>query len=282
MQFYVLSPIVLILHYKNKLFGYLAVFGFLLINIIVTAVDVYDYGYNPGVIYGLLNSEQFVNSYTKPYTRMAPYLIGILFGFVYRGYVDAKNAKEKAKEIELGKVDDSNLISSKPRQSKITGIEVKLVAWVHVKIFRLISYAVGLTLMLIALWTPYHFETNGPESWSTAEKILFMCSEHILFAFGLVLCFLPMINGYGGPVLRFLTNKYFAVVAKISFSYYLIHPFFIHFFAYNKYECGYLQDSVLLYSLPTTIILSGLSALVLTLVIESPIMGLEKTLLGRR
>ena len=280
MQFYVFSPIVLILHYKNKIFGYSSILALLLVNFIVTAVESAKNDYNPGIIYGLLNNEQFVNSYTKPYFRMGPYLFGLLFGFVFRGYTD-NIAKENDKDFELCSLNDS-MIGLNTHTKYVTNFESKIVNFVHFKAFRVFSYVFGTTLMVAVLYIPYIFETNGPDSWTSFEKVLYLSFEHLLFPFALVVVLMPLIAGYGGVMLKFLTNKYFSVVAKISFSYYLIHPFFIHFFAFNIHQSLYAEDMYMLYPFFGTVFLSLLSATVLTLMLESPVLALEKKLFSRK
>ena len=135
--------------------------------------------------------------------------------------------------------------------------------------------------MLVILFIPYHFETGGPDSWTTGEKATYLAFEHILFSIGIVLILMPMVAGFGGFLLRFLTIKYWSVVAKISFSYYLVHPIFIHYYTLNKHQSAYLQDGDMIYHWFGTMILSTLTATVLTLIIESPVMALEKKIFKR-
>ena len=135
--------------------------------------------------------------------------------------------------------------------------------------------------MMAVLFIPYNFETNGPDSWTTAEKALYLAVEHILFSVGLVLLLMPMIAGFGGLAFKFLTNKYFSVLAKISFSYYMIHPLWIHYFLHNKHQAFYIQDGPILYQFIGTVVLTMISATIITLIIESPVLALEKKLLKR-
>lgn len=282
MQFYLCSPIILILHYKNKLLGYGGLVFLILTNMIITATETAENNYNPGVIYGLLDSYQFTHSYIKPYFRMGAYLVGMMFGCIYRGYVDSISKNEQNRDIELGSVEETHLIPSPSRrQGKLANLEVAMIKWVHVKILRWVGYAFGIFIMLAVLYAPYNFETNGPDSWTLAAKAIYLAFEHIFFSVGLLLCLLPMVVGFGGSMLKLLTYKYLAVVAKISFSYYLIHPVFIHYYTLNKHQSLYLQDGDLIYSFFTTALLSTFTATILTLIIESPIMSLEKKLFRR-
>ena len=283
MQFYLCSPIILILHYKSKILGYGALLTLIAFNMIFTFVEAIENNYNPGVIYGLFDTYQFTHSYIRPYYRMGAYLIGMMFGFIYRGYIDTIAEREKSKDIELGTVEGAPLISTNinKRTSRIATIEVTLVKWIHVKVFRIIAYIIGIALMISILYIPLNFETNGPDSWTTGEKATYLACEHIFFSLGLVLTLMPMVAGFGGFGLKFLTFKYFAVLAKISFSYYLVHPMWLFLYTANMHQSIYLQDGTILYSFFGTVVLTTCTATILTLIIESPIMALEKALFRR-
>jgi peptidoglycan/LPS O-acetylase OafA/YrhL len=274
MQFYVLSPIILILFYKRKSYGYVGLFILLASNILYTGIDSYEKDYNPGVIYGVLSGRQYQDSYIKPYFRMSAYLIGMALGFVYRVYTDHVEFKSNA-DIELGSAQET-LIKPSNNIHKGNKIELNIVNWVHVKRFRVLAYVIGFILMTFILFLPYNFETNGPKSWTTGAKALFLSTEHIFFSIGFIIILIPLLSGYGNLLLKFLTWKYFAVVAKISFSYYLVHPIFIHYYGFNRHQALYLQDMDVLYHFVGTIALSTVTSTVLTLAIESPILALEK------
>ena len=128
-QFYLLSPFILILQYKSKYLGYGALLALIVINMIITIVETIELNYNPGLIYGLLNNSQFTNSYIKPFYRMGPYLIGMIFGFIYRGYHDAIEKQEKNQEgIELHSIGDASLLpQNNHNKGGIANIEVALV-----------------------------------------------------------------------------------------------------------------------------------------------------------
>ena len=282
MQFYVFSPIVLVLHYKSKVLGYSSLLGLLITNFTINFVQAYENDYSPGVTYGLLNNNQFVHSYIKPYCRMGPYIAGMMFGFIYRGYVDSIAKKNEQKEdIEMGSVNQTLFVEKKNRSNFIENLEVTLSKWVYVKLFRIIGFITGVFLMIGVLYLPLNIERNGPDYWSLGTKSLFLGLEHIVFSVGLILFLYPLISGFGESILHFLTNKYFAVAAKISFSFYLVPPLFINYFNFNRHQSLYLQDGYLLYSYPGTVILTTITATILTLAIESPIMALEKKVFRR-
>lgn len=280
-QFYLCSPLILILHYKNKIYGYSALVFLLLVNVIITIVLSAEYDYNPGVRYGLFDTKQFLHSYVRPYFRMNAYIIGMMLGLVYRGYKQAIEAAKERTDIEMQGNEELLRANISARHLGKGNTEVKLIGWVQVRLYRIVAYILGLTMITIIVFGPYNFGNNGTDYWTKGEKLSFLSTEHIVISLGFVLCILPMIEGHGGWMLGLLTSKYFAVAAKISFSYYLIHPMVIQYYIYSHDQSMYLQDLPIIYPWMTTVIISTFFSVLTTLAIESPMMALEKKVFGR-
>lgn len=281
MQFYFLSPLILILHYKNKFYGYIALLVMIIANIITIIIISSENDFNPGAIHGLLDNIQFTHAYIKPYIRIGAFLLGIFLGFVYRGYCDA-TAKTQNTDIELQGKESSLKTPLARRIDRISKFEIMLVSWVKINYLRYFAYILGLFLMTWVTFAPYKIEEDGPEIWSKTERVFFLGFEHFLFCIGFMLCIIPMIEGYGGFVKNFLSNKYFSIAAKISFSYYLVHPLFIYFWTYNSNQVPYMQNLIIWYPFFTMAFFSILSACFLTLALESPFIALEKVLFKRK
>ena len=143
----------------------------------------------------------------------------------------------------------------------------------------MLGYLTGLVLMVFIVFTPYNFENNGPASWNKFEKVVFLAFEHIIFSIGLSLWIIPMINGFGGIFKDFLPSKTMIIIARISVSFYLINPIVILYSSMNVYQGIYYEDSFLIYRWPGTVFLSCLVAILLKLLIESPLLSLKKKLL---
>ena len=112
MQFHFFAPIILLIHYKNKVFGYslilFLIFSSFLFGLIQSIVN----EYNPGVLYGISNMDQFLNNYQKPYTRVGPYLIGIFFGLVYREYTNRAEKRDMG-GFELAEYSNDQFLKKK-------------------------------------------------------------------------------------------------------------------------------------------------------------------------
>lgn len=277
MQFHMMSPIVLILHHKNKRWGYTLLIALTLFNFLCTLIESIVNNYSPGVLYGVSNNDQFIHNYQRPYNRMGPYLLGMIFGFVYRGYVDHLKQTEPG-EFEL-KSTGEGLIHHKHR-CKITAIEVLLTDWVQNTLYRRLAFFTGFITMLSIPFVPYKFDKYGPDYWSTTSKSLFLASEHIGFSLAFILWLLPLTEGFGGIIFRFLSNKWFSVLAKFSFTFYLVHPIVILLYVFNRPNSVFISHFNYFYDWPSTVVYSIICAVGLTICIESPVLALEKYLFG--
>ena len=99
MQFYALSPLVLIPLYKRPKWGICVLVLLLATSITVTAVltALNDYPaipyLNGNITLDKLN-DYYGYIYIKPWSRIGPFLIGMLFGYlIYRGHIKAKLSK---------------------------------------------------------------------------------------------------------------------------------------------------------------------------------------------
>jgi len=148
------SPIVLILYWKNKLWGYICCLVLFFINWLTVGIQSNIHDWNPSYMFGMLREEQFLNNYVKPYARMAPYVLGMMVGFMYRSVVDSKPpaAPKEPMSVELNP--EYNLIQEEAPKARvdrnpITYLEIKALRWVHIPIARYIGYCVGFVLMCV-------------------------------------------------------------------------------------------------------------------------------------
>lgn len=280
MQFYLITPIILILHFKSKKLGYatLAVLSFA--SVLGIFIQSYVNDYSPGVANGIMKKDQFIHFYQRPYNRIGAYLIGMAFGFAYRGFADSK-PKSQGNEIELQVNDSTTGLISGKKQDKITYFETLFIQLPKNKMIRWSFYVVGLVFIVAIVFIPYNFESHDSDYWPKAAKSLYLAIEHLAFCLGFVLCIAPILEGFGGAMKGFLCHKYFAIGAKISFSFYLIHPIVILFHGFNRPDSHYISHFNYWYSLPSTILFTLFFATLATLCVESPMMSLERIVFRR-
>ena len=196
MQFYVITPLVLIPLYYFLPIGLLVGLVLLGAGFLITSVltAVYDYQANTFsfLAYGYVqsNTTQYSYSdmvYTKPWNRIAPYLVGLMVGYIF------------FKNFRLIKI---------PRLVKL-----------------LIYCAMWAVAAFVMFWVVYglYFTWHGHIP-GALENNVYITFTRFLWAVGLALIVIACHNGYGWFVNSFLSMSLWTPLARMTFNAYLVHP----------------------------------------------------------
>jgi len=196
MQFYVISPILLITAYKIFpvsliLNGVLMACGFLVTG---TLVGVYDFQGNSfsAVAYNYTQKASAPTTYTdaiyiKPWGRIGPYLVGIILGYVlYKKY----------------KIPLRSRILNRLVYSSIWGLSTFVAFW-----------------LVYGLYFTWHGHIPSP-----AENIVYITFGRVLWSLCMTGVVFACHNGYGWFVNSFLSMKMWIPLARITYNAYLVHP----------------------------------------------------------
>lgn len=87
---FLITPIFLWLYLKNKKKAKLALLILISASLTLGLIIAYDLEVkaNPPTKGGVSNESDFVWFYIKPYVRLPPYFLGVLFGLLYKEYKD--------------------------------------------------------------------------------------------------------------------------------------------------------------------------------------------------
>ena len=169
------------------------------------------YDYTPGFLYGMSDKGQFLDYYIKPYTRLAPYVIGFACGILFRSYTDASN---KSEELVI----NEEIHMKKDVRSPLNIFKYPVV--------RILGYAISIVLLLICALMPTQLNRNGPDYWSKSSKLFFMIFEHTFSTIAWCLMFMPVLCGHDRFIYKLLAFPLLAPLAKVSFAMYCLHPIF--------------------------------------------------------
>ena len=264
MQFFMISPVILYFHHKaSRWVGWGSISGLIVLNILSGVFISRHYDFSVG---GPPSETQFQQLYTKPYGRCGAYAIGIACGLV----LHSKHFWEKNKE-HYDRF--ASLIAR--------AFDNWMVRWV--------VYAMGAALINIFIflqhsawkdYTSYLEEGESPhDDWEHHNRYLWFGFYRILFILGLSCILLPILLGHGTLVFKFLSASVWTPLARISFATYLIH-YMILYIIFGSLKTGYyLCDANLFTDVLTACICSFAAGLPISLMVESPFMGLERILL---
>lgn len=261
-QFYLLSPIVLYSYYKNKTAGYMISSLLIVSSIMYTIVVSELYMFNPSFIHGLCNNFQSNMIYFKPFSRVTPFLIGGILGFVYL----SKAPKNKKKPVSQAYLHEN--YGERFENFCLNAAMNKSV--------RYTMYVIGICMMTGVGLVGYDLDVNGINHWPQYAKSTVVALQRPCFILGFSFWIMPILLGHCQGLRVFLSAKFFAPLAKISYSVYLIHPVvFNYLFLTGKHAFEADLASWVFHTL-SVVVCANLVSFLVTLLIETPVLSLEK------
>lgn len=249
MQFYILSPLFLILLHKMKYVGHGAMLFFLTGCLTSRMITADYYGMRlPGINTPLNHThEPWADSsplYNKPYTRIAPYLVGM-----WLGYLLVINSNR----VRLGKL--------------------KL----------LVGWCVAITIGISIIYGLYGFYKDFPVTHlgNKSESIIYIGCTRFGWSIALAWVIFVCATGNGGPVNTFLSWKVWAPLGRLTYCAYIVHPAVIFYFGTTMEKTLHYTDLVFVQQYISLVVVSYGVAFVLSMTVEAPMLGLEKVLFKR-
>ncbi|XP_011672917.2 O-acyltransferase like protein [Strongylocentrotus purpuratus] len=244
MQFFIISPIILIILYKNVKAGMALVTTVLLVSLGSLFGVSWYYGYP-------INGQPLYNdhvpdppdadvAYTKPYTRIPPYLVGLVLGyFIF----------------------------------KLRGERVKISKYIAVT---------GWILALASLFAIVYGTWSGSDRYvPQIEAVIYLTFTRV--GWGVAICWIifACLQGYGGPVGVFLEWSFWIPLGRLSYCIYLVHPIVMYSVIFTQQVLFHFTYVSVAYLYVGNVVFSCAAALILSLLVEGPIMGLEKVMFGK-
>ena len=246
MQFFVLSPILLIPLYLKPYLGMAISVLLLLITRIATVVVSVNHEFPVSVTdiaHGKSVSSMhyyYDNYYVMPHSRCGPYVVGILAGYILA----------------------------------VNGGKIKLTRYTNALGWLLATS----TALAIVYGLRGEFSGEAPVSvWTAAFYNGF---SHT--AWGACICWVTFscASGYGGFVNRFLSWPPLEVLARLSYMVYLTHSNVIDVFYQNMDQTFFSKDLTMVIFYLGILCMSYMTAFVLSVMLESPTRALEKIFLS--
>ena len=185
MQFFIISPIFLLLLYHHWKIGFATIGGIMLasIAIIGTLAGVTNLTANLSLNIDQSNMDII---YVKPYGHINAYLIGILLGFVlYKKW------------------------------------RIKCNLWILICFYSLI-WIIAIATCLIIVFGEYKTWNGNP--FTKAENIMYYMFSRTGFSIGIALMIYACHNGFGGVIDKLLSWSFWVPLSKLNYLTYLVHP----------------------------------------------------------
>lgn len=185
--------------------------------------------------------------YYKPYIRVSAYMMGMWSGMLYNEW--------KAKNEAVCRFVD-----------RITGSVL----------IRVVFYIVGIALISTVVWVVVPYQ-RLEVSWSNVGQGFYNSLNRVAFLLGIMLLTFPAMFGCkNDPVHIILGNWVWSPIAKVSFCMYLMHFIAVLMGIFSNRMDMYWQYTTMIYSFIADVVWSILLATLLSVMVESPILGMEK------
>lgn len=257
MQFYVVSPVILLVMYflnknlRSATQRHLAVFLFIsclcFISFVITGtlIGYYDLPTLQSAT-GLPGNPRQKNGgkysdyvYGKPYTRIPPYLVGIFLGYML------------SKEIKLTRA----------------------------KLVTLSGWAAAIIVGLAVVYGPWHVFKPDGHFFNDAENVIYGTFFRWAFTAAVAWVVYACHNNCGGLVNKFLSWRFWIPLSRLTFGAYLLHPLVLVYF-YTVHQKSFLyQDNLMVFNFTAVTVISYASAFIFALLVEYPVQNLEKIIL---
>ena len=249
-QMFLLSPFICWIYLNNKQRGLKLIWAFFFFCVVAS----YYESVNTGVTYLLApnmksdTSDYMFDAYANPLVRMSPYIVGLYFGCLFRDYKNGEN----------------NLFTTLKNSDSRS----------------LISFVSGFALLLFIVFYPRTIQTG--EKWTDGFSMSWGVFGRPFFAVAIFLMTGPGLAGNLKPLTYFLNNYYFTLIARISYTGYLVHYIFVMITIANSDQIrGFSEGSAMALSI-SNFGFSFFGAIALHLFVEKPFVNIESKIINRK
>ena len=235
-QFFIVSPIFVLLLYHCWRIGFATIGGIMLasIAIIGTFVGIANINANLFLTPDLTGWD---NIYSKPYCRINAYLIGVLLGFVlYKKW------------------------------------RVKCDLWILICFYSLMwIIAIGSCLVIVF----GQYKTWNGHPFTKSENIMYFMFSYTVFSTGVALMIYACHNGFGGVINKLLSFSFWVPLSNLNYMTYLVHPIVLTLM-YRTMRVQFIYtDWLLILLFASAVVLSYSLALILAVTVEYPVANIE-------
>jgi hypothetical protein len=255
MQFFWVTPLFIIpyLAYGQHV-GFLSILGVTVASFVVQAILIVKYNFSQAEFRA--STENYFDSFfIRPYTIIIVYLIGMIVGWMYLSFKDKKYRNRVL--------------------DKITS------AFQNYKAFRDVMYILALGVMLFLILINHYFDKNYLTT-GHLSNCLYLLGGRPIFILATWCIIYPLIIGKGRALFAFLAAPFMGPLAKLTYGAYLIHIPFILTEIFTIHTYIFFDPLMCLIRSFHTILVAYVWSLLASLIVEAPLMKIEKMLLFPR
>ena len=237
MQFFLISPIFLLLLYHCWKIGLVTIVGTMLVSIAIigTLAGIEDFNANAFQAGATQLSGSAI--YEKPHCRINSFLVGILLGFaLYKKW---------------------RLRSS---------------LWIRICLYS-VMWIMAAALCAVIIFGQYKTWHGHP--FTKTENVMYFMFDRTTYSIGIALMIYACHNGFGGVINKFLSWSFWVPLSHLTFMAYLFHPL-VYVLMYKTLRFQFIYtDWMLIILFAAGVVLSYSLALIVAVTVEYPAANVE-------
>ncbi|XP_058971592.2 nose resistant to fluoxetine protein 6-like [Pocillopora verrucosa] len=234
MQFYTIAPVILFIAYWLRLRGLLA---------IVAVLSCASFAIT-GTLYSShdLTDDDFALVYTKPYCRIASYLVGMVLGYFFHHTKDYRLPTKVKKYV-----------------------------------FNVTGWCLAIVLAVSSLYGKYKtVREHNPHPFSPTQEIAYGILKRFAWSLAIAWVIFACQSGLGGLVNRILSARFWIPLSRLTYCAYLVHVIVLQNL-YARFESvWFYTDSYMVFRYVGIVGISYGVAFIVSVCVEFPTMQLEK------
>ncbi|CAF1532265.1 unnamed protein product [Adineta steineri] len=243
-QLFLIAPFLIVPLYYFPIIGSCILLGVLFASSCILAFNIAN-TYRVGQILVTLQAI-WEDTYTKPYCRAAPYIIGIVLGYIF---FKTENQKKK----------------------------------IHLHpIFHLLFWALTIVFMATSIFGNWTNHKEGGVPMTPSEYVLYFVLSRIAWPLAISWIIFSCTKGLAPLIDTILSWRGFTFFAHISYTTYLIHPMIMVYYMFAQQNLFHATDITLLYIYFGHFVFSLILGLLAHLIFERPFGVLISLLLPKR
>ena len=146
----------------------------------------------------------------------------------------------------------------------------------------LVGWAVATGTALAVIYGPFYYNSHPGTQMTMVASGFYVSLSRTAWALSLSWLVLACASGYGGPVNWVLSWKFWAPVGRLTYAAYLVHPIILVAYIFNLLTPLHFTDLTVIYMFVANLVFTYLAAYVLSMIVEAPMMAIEKFILSKR
>lgn len=254
MQFFLITPVLVIILYKSRAAG-IAIIGVIITACVAITMGLIGYyglpihfwqsEYYNATETGYYKDIDYIHE--KPYTRIIPFVIGVLLGYIF---VTVDSYKF-------------------PGNGRLMGA----VGWA-------IATAIAIPLLFGFYFNEWYVE-QPPQLMSIGSRIIYGGMQRLGWSLVVGWILFACQYGYAGPVRRFLGSRFWRPLSNLTYGAYLVHMLTLQMYFASQRHMVYYSPLNMIAVFLSQLVLSYVVALFMAIYIEVPLLRLERLIIRK-